>query len=71
MYNDSYWMLVWYESPMLYVNVGGDLLFAVYSLGGMQNLPILYSSYILITFGGATAFGAALTLHKERKKELV
>jgi hypothetical protein len=69
MYNDSCLMLIWYESTMLYVNVGSGLLFAVYSLGGMQNLPILYSSYILIIFGGATALGAAISLRRERKKD--
>nr|MDO8079494.1 hypothetical protein [Candidatus Freyarchaeota archaeon] len=73
MYNDSYLAFVYYESALLFVNVGGGFLLAIYSLGGAQNLPILSISYILMIFGGATALGAALELISRRrvKKEQV
>jgi hypothetical protein len=59
---DSYWMFIYYESALLFANVGGGFLLAIYSLGGTQNLQILNISHILIIFGGATALGAALEL---------
>lgn len=61
-YKDSYWMFIYYESALFFVNVVGGFFLAIYSLGGMQNLQILGISYILIIFGGATALGAALEL---------
>ncbi|MFB0561467.1 MAG: hypothetical protein ACETWM_09680 [Candidatus Lokiarchaeia archaeon] len=67
-FKDHFWLVFYYGSSWLYVNVGGGFLFIGSSLGGVRNAQILDSSYILIILGGVIlATGAVLEVLRRRE----